>query len=203
MQPVRRERSADDSTPKCRAGLEPEVAGRPQVGLCFALQLHRPGGHMSTESMPFITPDALLSHWQGHRRLTRRVIDAFPEDQLFTFSIGGMRPFGALVLEMLAMAVPMAKGAASGDWATSFTHDAQPKADILRRWDEGTDQLNTHWAEIPPQRFSQTLTAFGQYTGVLHDLILYVIDNEIHHRAQGYVYLRALGIEPPPFYERN
>ena len=37
----------------------------------------------------FITPDALLAHWQGHRRLTRRVIDAFPDDQLFTFSLGG------------------------------------------------------------------------------------------------------------------
>ena len=49
----------------------------------------------------------------------------------------------------------------------------------------------------------ETLNAFGQYTGVLHDLILYVIDNEIHHRGQGYVYLRALGIEPPPFYERG
>jgi uncharacterized damage-inducible protein DinB len=30
-----------------------------------------------------------------------------------------------------------------------------------------------------------------------------VIDNEIHHRGQGYVYLRALGIEPPPFCERG
>jgi uncharacterized damage-inducible protein DinB len=36
----------------------------------------------------------------------------------------------------------------------------------------------------------------------LHDLLLYCIDNEIHHRGQGYVYLRALGIEPPPFWER-
>jgi uncharacterized damage-inducible protein DinB len=24
----------------------------------------------------------------------------------------------------------------------------------------------------------------------------------VHHRGQGYVYLRALGIEPPPFYDR-
>jgi uncharacterized damage-inducible protein DinB len=24
----------------------------------------------------------------------------------------------------------------------------------------------------------------------------------VHHRGQGYVYLRALGIEPPPFWER-
>ena len=59
------------------------------------------------------------------------------------------------------------------------------------------------WPQIPPGRFQETLTAFGQYPGVLHDLILYVIDNEIHHRGQGYVYLRALGIEPPPFYERG
>jgi uncharacterized damage-inducible protein DinB len=34
-------------------------------------------------------------------------------------------------------------------------------------------------------------------------MIQYVIDNEIHHRGQGYVYLRELGIEPPPFWERS
>ncbi len=29
-------------------------------------------------------PADLLEYWQGHRRLTRRVIEAFPDDQLFT-----------------------------------------------------------------------------------------------------------------------
>ena len=151
----------------------------------------------------FITPDALLVHWQGHRRLTRKVIEAFPDDKLFTFSIGGMRPFGALSLELLTMAVPMVQGAVSGDWETSMNRDPTPKAEILRRWDESTHQLNALWPQIPPARFAETLTAFGQYPGVLHDLILYVIDNEIHHRGQGYVYLRALGIEPPAFYDRS
>jgi uncharacterized damage-inducible protein DinB len=145
----------------------------------------------------------LLTHWQGHRRLTRRVIDAFPEDQLFTFSVGGMRPFGALAMEMLTMAVPMVRGVVSGDWSAPSTRDPRPKQEILRLWDESTDQLNQLWPQIPPQRFLETLTAFGQYTGVAHDLILYVIDNEIHHRGQGYVYLRALGNEPPAFYERS
>ena len=78
---------------------------------------------MSTQSTPFITPDALLAHWQGHRRLTRRVIDAFPEDKLFSFSVGGMRPFGALALEMVTMAVPMVRGAISGDWSTSSSRE--------------------------------------------------------------------------------
>ncbi|MGH7555376.1 MAG: DinB family protein [Longimicrobiales bacterium] len=45
--------------------------------------------------------------------------------------------------------------------------------------------------------------AFGQYPGRVYDLLLYAIDNEIHRRGQGYVYLRAQDIEPPPFYDRQ
>jgi uncharacterized damage-inducible protein DinB len=161
---------------------------------------------MSTESPPTaaaITPEALLGHWQGHRRLTRRLIEAFPEDQLFTFSIGGMRTFGEMALELLAMAEPMARGVATGDWSTSFEREPRPKEEILRRWDESTAQIDQLWSQIPPERFQEQMTAFGQYPGVAHDLLLYVIDNEVHHRGQGYVYLRALGAEPPPFYERD
>jgi uncharacterized damage-inducible protein DinB len=158
---------------------------------------------MPAESVPFITPDALLAQWQGHRRLTRRVIDAFPEDKLFTFSVGGMRTFGELAMEIVTMGVPMVRGAVSGDWSTSRSRDPRPKQELLDLWDESTEQLEALWPQIPPQRFHETLTAFGQYTDVLHNLILYVIDNEIHHRGQGYVYLRALGIAPPPFYDRS
>jgi hypothetical protein len=150
-----------------------------------------------------ITPEALLAHWQGHRRLSRRTILAFPEDQLFSFSLGGMRPFGALALEMLSMAAPMVRGVVTGDWDSSMTREARSREEILRLWDESTDHINQLWPEIPHQRFQETLTAFGQYEGVVHDLLFYVIDNEIHHRGQGYVYLRALGIEPPAFYERD
>jgi hypothetical protein len=157
---------------------------------------------VATAANAFITPEALLAHWQGHRRLTRRVIEAFPDDKLFTFSVGGMRPFGELTLEMVTMGVPMVRGAVSGQWNASLNRDPRPKSEVLRLWDENTTQLNDLFPKIPPQRFQETETAFGQYTDVLHNLILYVIDNEIHHRGQGYVYLRALGIDPPAFYER-
>lgn len=160
---------------------------------------------MSTEatSARIITPNALLDHWQGHRRLTRRVIDAFPEDQLFQFSVGSMRPFGALAMEMITMAEPMVRGIVSGEWNTSMNRDPRPKQDVLRLWDESTKQIDALWPKIPVERFHETLTAFGQWPGIVYDLLFYAIDNEIHHRGQGYVYLRALGLEPPPFYERQ
>jgi uncharacterized damage-inducible protein DinB len=156
----------------------------------------------SAASAVVITPEGLLEHWQGHRRLTRRVIEAFPEDQLFSFTLGGMRSFGALALEMLTMAAPMARGVVTGEWNTSFDRAEVPKAEILRQWDQATDELNTLWAQIPVERFQEDIVAFGQYPGPVHTLLLYVIDNEIHHRGQGYVYLRHLGIDTPPFYVR-
>src|SRR5437867_5339803 len=90
----------------------------------------------------FIPPAAPLDHWQGHRRLTRRVIESFPEDRLFTFSIGSMRPFGAMALEMLSMAEPMVRGVVTGEWDQSFTRDERPKQEVLRLWDESTEKIN-------------------------------------------------------------
>ncbi|HMV91072.1 MAG TPA: DinB family protein, partial [Cyclobacteriaceae bacterium] len=43
----------------------------------------------------------------------------------------------------------------------------------------------------------------GQFDGTITWHYFYFVDNEIHHRAQAYVYLRALGIEPPPFWDRH
>lgn len=156
-----------------------------------------------TASSAVISPDALLAHWQGHRRLTRRVINAFPDDALFTFSIGGMRSFGEMAMEILTMAVPMVDGVLTGKWATSMSRERIQKQELLTRWDATTARLDELWPRIPLASFQQEIVAFGQYPGKVHDLLLYVIDNEIHHRGEGYVYLRAQGIEPPAFPDRS
>ncbi len=158
---------------------------------------------MSDRNSLVIPAEALLEHWQGHRRLTRRVIDVFPEDRLFSFSIGTMRSFGTMALEMISIAEPMVRGVVTDVWDESISREARPKDEILRLWDESTGKMNAQWPGIPPERFQQTMTAFGKYPGRVYDLLLYAIDNEVHHRGQGYVYLRALGLEPPPFYERQ
>jgi hypothetical protein len=157
-----------------------------------------------------ITPEILLSQWQGHRRLTRRVIEAFPEKELFSYSIGGMRPFVVLAMEMVDLANPGMDGIVTGRWADmeALPHSSgkgmpETKAELLAIWDETTDKINRLWAMLEPGQFGQMIRAFGQYEGPVYSTILYYIDNEIHHRGQGYVYLRSLGIEPPAFYDRS
>jgi uncharacterized damage-inducible protein DinB len=150
-----------------------------------------------------MTSEQFLEHWQGNRTLTRRTIAAFPDDKLFTYSVGGMRPFSTLAMEFLGMGVPTLHGVITGEWKSFESPKVTTKADILRLWDDATAQINMLWPTIPAKRFQEVDKAFGQWEMAIYALLLYIVDNEIHHRGQGYVYLRSLGIEPPPFYERG
>ena len=152
-----------------------------------------------------IPPHVWLDHWQGHRRLTRRMILEYPEEHFFSYSVGGMRPFSGLVMEMIRLSALGMRGVSSGDWTVTgdlkkYTEALTPstKKGVLQLWDEVTEQINHLW----PEDFQKVHLAFGQYESPVYGIILYWIENEIHHRGQAYVYMRSLGIDPPPFWER-
>jgi uncharacterized damage-inducible protein DinB len=159
---------------------------------------------MKTLAAQVITPEDLLNHWQGHRALTRRVIESFPDKDFFEFSIGGMRSFSKLIDELLAIGAPALKGIVNRDIQpyTEGTEKLIFKAQYLEKWDEATAEINENWQKLTIEDFNETFKLFGQYEFPIIQNILYFIDNEVHHRGQGYVYLRALGIEPPFFWER-
>ena len=126
---------------------------------------HQQEVSLSPESTMFITADALLAHWQGHRRLTRRVIDAFPDDKLFTLF---RRRHAALRRARAGDAHdgrPDGAAAPSREWSTSGSREPRPKQEVLRLWDERTDSSTPLWPQIPPPRFQETLTAFGHVPG--------------------------------------
>ncbi|MCK0159975.1 DinB family protein [Allomuricauda sp. F6463D] len=158
-----------------------------------------------TTATQVISPEQLLQHYQGHRKLTRKVIETFPENDFFNHSIGGMRPFSEITKELLAIAVPglteIVSGA-NGDFDENKDY-GHTKAQFLEKWDRDTEEINKLWRQIPLERYQEHITLFGQYEGTVQSSILYFIDNEIHHRGQGFVYLRALDIEPPFFYNRD
>lgn len=162
-----------------------------------------------TTSFSVMTSDILLKHWQGHRGLTRKVIEAFPEKELFTFSIGGMRTFADLAMEIVDLSNPGMIGLVTDKWKAMkdlphHSGEGMPKTkdELLILWDETTQQIDRLWDQLTPERLSEAILAFGMYPGTVTSTIFYFIDNEIHHRGQGYVYLRALGIESPFFWDR-
>ncbi len=154
---------------------------------------------MNTKSI--ITKEELLSHWQQHRALTRRTLEAFPSEELFEFSIGGMRTFAEMIKELISIAVPGLRGIVTGKMEC-INHDLKTKDELLKQWDADTVLINDLFDKLTEEKFKESFAIYGDFKLSNIDNVLYVIDNEVHHRGQGYVYLRALGIEPPFFYQR-
>ncbi|WP_426667514.1 DinB family protein [Mucilaginibacter sp. McL0603] len=152
----------------------------------------------------FITSDSILNHWQGHRRLTRQVIESFPEDKLFKYSVSGMHSFSTMVKEMICIADsgiqnlfqdrPVSEPARH--FGMTF---ANTKEEILNLWDDVTYKIDVLWPLIPQQRFHEVTAIPESCAKTASEIILSWIDNEIHHRAHGYLYLRSLKIELPFF----
>ena len=149
-----------------------------------------------------LTPEALLTNLKDVRALTRKVIEAFPEKDLFEFSIANLRPFSQMVEEFLMITNYIFTETLHEKHTPFYTEGQFPttKTEVLALWDKVTEIIDHEWKEVGD--YTQSLTIY-QMTFSFAQWILYFIENESHHRGQGYTYLRALGIEPPSFWGRE
>ena len=149
-----------------------------------------------------LTPEALLTNLKDVRALTRNVIEAFPEKELFEFSVANLRPFSQMVEEFLMITNYIFTETLHEKHTPFYTEGQFPttKAEVLALWDRATEIIDREWTKVGD--YTQPLTIY-QMTFSFAQWILYFIENESHHRGQGYTYLRALGIEPPFFWARE
>ena len=149
-----------------------------------------------------LTPEALLTNLKDVRALTRNVIEAFPEKELFEFSVANLRPFSQMVEEFLMITNYIFTETLHEKHTPFYTEGQFPtnKAEVLALWERATEILDREWKEVGD--YTQSLTIY-QMTFSFAQWILYAIENESHHRGQGYTYLRALNIEPPFFWARQ
>lgn len=143
-------------------------------------------------------------NWLGHRKLTRRIVEAVPEGDLFSFSVGGMRTPAELAHEILESARTVVTGVATGDFPDyRMESPYKDRAALLTAMDEEFAALEKGLRSVTEAQLATEFSTFGgSYTGTGMEQLQYAFDNEIHHRGQLYVYLRALGVEPVPFWDR-
>ncbi|GHF41693.1 putative damage-inducible protein DinB [Deinococcus metalli] len=151
-----------------------------------------------------VPASVLVPHWLGHRHVTRRVIAAFPEDQLFTYRpTETLRPFGEMAWELHGQTAYTLRGLLHGEWSrpTWPPLPGTDRAALLSAWDEQTRVIETGVPGVPEERYGETVTIpWGEM--LTFTAVIGAIDNEIHHRGQGMVYLREMGTAPPAFWER-
>jgi hypothetical protein len=149
-----------------------------------------------------ITPEVMLAYWQDERLQTRQMIESFPEDHLFFYSLNGMKPFSELVWELISMTIPAVVGITTGHWqptgSFSRSWNSMPKPmnkkELLQLWDKTTKEIDNLWAEMPEGRLQEKQTVFGLGSGPVYSFILRYVDQEIQHRCQAILYLRSLNL---------
>ena len=149
-----------------------------------------------------LTPQTLLTNLKDVRALTRNVMEAFPEKDLFEFSVANLRPFSAMVEEFLMITNYIFTETLHEKHTPFYTEGQFPttKTEVLALWDKVTEIIDREWKEVGD--YTQSITIY-KMTFTFAQWILYAIENESHPRGQGYTYLRALGIEPPFFWARE
>lgn len=153
-----------------------------------------------------LDPARLLEILEGNRSLTLRTIEAFSEEKLFRYSPAEpLRPFAEMVKELLHLELAFVRGIATGEWVLEEPYQVvQAKEELLRACVAVREQTRAYWPSITTERLLivEADPFFGAGEQVLFARLFYALENEIHHRAQGYIYLRMLGTEPPFFWER-
>ena len=147
----------------------------------------------------------LAAHWLGHHRLTGHYLAAFPDSALLTYAPAEpLRPFGAMLWEVHGQTDYVLAGLSSGHWGEPRWAEAPSTdpASLRAAWAEQTARLSRELPGIPDAHYlTLQRTGWGEMTGLA--AALGAIDNQTHHRAQGSIYLRELGLEPPQFWDRG
>lgn len=152
---------------------------------------------------PLLTPETLWNYWEGHRRLTLRTLEAFPEVEMHGHPVPNMRSFVELMTEIINVEESTLRGLQTGVWKREPVYKSfDSKADLKEAFVKVRAQTQRVFVELGMEKLRAVETDAWGMTSSNLERLFYLIDNEIHHRAQAYVFLRLLGLEPPPFYVR-
>lgn len=159
-------------------------------------------------AMEFDWKTWFMGAWENNRRLTNNVARALIRaDAIDKVLVPGMRPFRAFMLEIVGMERWNVQGLAYDRWdyeAPSETLQTGPIEEVLEFGKKVREETRQLWPDIPFDAFTKMRPAPASYipAGTALGWLTYTFENEIHHRGQGYVYLRLLGNEPPAFFNR-
>lgn len=152
-----------------------------------------------------LTPAQLQEILEENRRLTVRTLQAFPEQELFSYAAPSMRTAAELFKEIIELQRAFVRGIATGEWVYGDTTNAvATKTGLLEAFAALRSQTVAWWEKITADRLLAVEDdGFGFWAPRANlTRLIYALENENHHRGQVYVYLRQLGVEPPVYYER-
>ncbi len=141
----------------------------------------------------------LMEYWLQQRRHTRKHIAAFPEKQLFAYTIGKIPSFGDMALEQAFISGPGIRQLATGidDTLNVNRQKYRSKNTLLGLWDHSTVQIEYYAAEIDTNAGNGNIRLQHQLFASLDDALWYFLKQETALSCYGNTYLNVMEVSPP------
>ena len=145
-----------------------------------------------------------LNYMKMVHGVTRKIIQAFPEDKLDWSPAGGSRTAREIIAHVYGMlashAAAVLKGALTEEEHLAAEKAPGGTAEELLNWceDRFDDFQRDARLATDEQLASKVKFFYGEFPG--GSILMCVLDEYWHHRGQLTVYLRLLGIQPPNLY---
>ncbi|RMH23584.1 MAG: DUF664 domain-containing protein [Acidobacteria bacterium] len=143
------------------------------------------------------------SYWQRIHGRTRRVIACIPEDAIEWTCRRGSWTLGDLVRHLAALERYMFVENACGRPSAYAGHDRRLAAgygDVLDFYDRLHRESVALIEGLPDARLHERCVTPGGAELAVWKWLRAMLEHEIHHRGQIYLYLRLLGVASPPLF---
>lgn len=146
---------------------------------------------------------ALREHFERYRGVTLQILDLIPDDKLAWRPLDGQRSFAEQLLHIAQVHEFYLLGLFLNDWNFDRVKPvAQPlnRAELREKLTAVGKLASEHLASLDPARLDAVMTVPNvPVPWTLRDWLWYVVQHEVHHKAQLALYLRKIGVVPPFF----
>ncbi len=145
----------------------------------------------------------IREHLERFRAVTLQTLEWVPEDRLRWSPQEGLRPFDEQFLHLARTEEYHVRGLLLGDWSREryFTRPSPLTKEALRRVLNETRTVTLDALDhLDPSRLDEQVTVPEvPVPWTLRGWLWYLVEHEVHHKAQLALYLRLVGVIPPFF----
>jgi uncharacterized damage-inducible protein DinB len=147
--------------------------------------------------------NTIREHLERYRSVTLQTLELVPDEKLDWRPAAGLRSFAEQFLHIAQTEEFYTRGLFSDDWnMTSYARPATAitRELVLNKLAEVRTYSLARLAELEPSQLGSAKSVPGiPVPWPLRGWLWYLVEHEVHHKAQLSLYLREIGITPPFF----
>ena len=144
--------------------------------------------------------DSLLQQWLRHRTVLHELLEAIGNEHTHYKPWKEAFSLGSLAIHIGTSSCMFVEAVKEG----AFPQMGEPPSfetmeDVRRLVDEYTDKTKADFESLTERHLDQTIS-WGPYRATGEHWLNTMLDHEIHHKGQLFVYARMVGVDKLPFF---